>query len=89
MHHDVCMRTTLTLESEIMKKLKEASYKEKKSFKQVVNESLERGLFLREKPQPLEKFKVEAKHRGFMPGIDPGRLNQLVDDQETATFSKS
>lgn len=81
------MRTTLTIEPAIMEKLKDVSYKEKKSFKQVVNESLERGLMLREKPQPLEPFKVEAKHCDFMPGIDQGKLNLLVDNLETETFN--
>jgi hypothetical protein len=38
------MRTTLTLEDRIGKALRELAHRSGKSFKQVVNETLERGL---------------------------------------------
>ncbi len=77
------MRTTITLDDDIARKLKEISRREGKAFKQVVNETLRMGF--REKACPREEslFRVEAKHCGFRPGIDIGKLNQLSDDLET------
>ena len=40
----IAMRTTLTIEDRIGKKLREVAHRSGKSFKQVVNETLEKGL---------------------------------------------
>lgn len=42
------MRTTLTIDDRIGKALKELAHRSDKSFKQVVNETLERGLAARD-----------------------------------------
>ena len=41
------MRTTLTIEDEIARRLKEIAYRTGKSFKSVVNDSLRAGIFAR------------------------------------------
>ena len=76
------MRTTLTLDEDVMRKLKEISRREDKSFKQVVNEMLRKGFRENSKPVQEEKFTVDAKHCGFRPGIDIGKLNQASDEIE-------
>lgn len=83
------MRTTLTLEPEIMWKLKDIAHQERKSFKQVVNETLEKGFAAREKPSHDSRFTVAARHCGFKPGVDIGKLNQLIDDLEVDRFNDS
>ena len=77
------MRTTLTLEDDVAEKLRELAQRSGRSFKDVVNDALRRGLSTGAKP--LEKptaFKVRPRASGFRAGIDIGKLNQLADDLE-------
>ena len=81
------MRTTLTLEDDLARKLKEKAHRSRKSFKEVVNETLRLGLQRTGKPAAGQKvFKVMPSRCGFVPGIDIGKLNQLSDELEAADF---
>ena len=82
------MRTTLTIDDHIAAALKALARNSGKSFKTVVNEALRNGLIAGKKPVPdQEAFKVASARRGFMPGIDPLKLNQLVDELEAEDFA--
>jgi hypothetical protein len=77
------MRTTLTLEDDVARRLTERTRLTGASFKQVVNETLRAGLEGAEKPAPaLPAFQVIPKAAGFRPGVDVRRLNQLNDELE-------
>ncbi len=77
------MRTTLTLDDELAQRLKDLARASGRSFKEVVNAAIRRGLALGDGPLPgVEPFRVRPKACGFRPGIDPARLNQLYDDLE-------
>ena len=79
------MRTTLTLDDDIGAALKEQARLLDKPFRQVVNDTLRRGM----SPTPREdrpRFRIKPHHGGFAPGVDPLRLNQLNDELETADF---
>lgn len=81
------MRTTLTIDDDIGRALKDLSRHAGKSFKTVVNEVLRQGLTSGARPTVhREPFKVESARRGFVPGIDPLKLNQLVDELEVERF---
>ena len=57
-------------------------------FKAVVNDVLRHGLLTGEKPPARrEPFRVASAARGFLPGIDPLKLNQLVDELEVDRFA--
>ena len=87
MHYDVSMRTTLTIDDDLATALKALARDSGKTFKAVVNEVMRRGLTTGEKPVPdREPFKVESVRCGFLPGIDPLKLNQLVDELEVEEF---
>jgi hypothetical protein len=78
------MRTTLTLETDVARQLKDLAHLQRRPFKQVVNETLQAGLGLATKPPAsAPRFRVTPKHCGFRPGVDVGKLNQLADDLET------
>ena len=81
------MRTTLTLEDDLAERLKERARRRRISFKEAVNDAIRRGLTapdrVGEAPPP---FRVETFHSAFQPGVDPLRLNQLVDDLEVRRF---
>jgi predicted transcriptional regulator len=84
------MRTTITLESDIAAKLKELAHRRRASFKATLNDVLRQGLSsqatVRERS---ERYVVEPHAGGFRPGVDPGKLNQLVDDLEVGDFASA
>ncbi len=81
------MRTTLTIDDDLATALKALARDSGKTFKAVVNEVMRRGLMTGEKPIPArEPFRVASARRGFLPGIDPLKLNQLVDELEMDEF---
>jgi hypothetical protein len=83
------MRTTLTIDDDLAKVIKDLCHERGASFKSIVNELLRRGLSTADKPPPSpEPFRVRAIARGFRPGIDPLKLNRLADELETDRFAE-
>lgn len=80
------MRTRLTLEPDLAKKLRDLARRRGQSFKQTLNEVVRRGLAA--PAQRQERYRVHPHAGGFRPGIDPGKLNQLVDQLEVEDFVK-
>lgn len=76
------MRTTLNLDEDIAQRIDQEARRRGKSAKTVINEALRVGLGLVEKPRSLPPFRVEAQALALQPGIDPDKLNQLVDELE-------
>jgi hypothetical protein len=80
------VRTTVTLDPDVAAKLKALAHRRRTSFKQMLNDVVRRGLAapdLRERAQP---FTVLPHTGGFRPGLDLGKLNQLVDQLEVEDF---
>ena len=77
------MRTTVAIDDDLFDKLKEAATKRRQPFTRIVNETLRRGLS-GQHPRRTRRaaFRVEPFDSAFRPGVDPLRLNQLVDDLE-------
>lgn len=83
------MRTTLTLDEDVAKQLREKVQRSGESFKDVVNAALRKGLRSGDKPSSrLPRFKVEPKACGFRTGVDVLRLNQLNDELEMEDFQR-
>jgi len=77
------MRTTLTLDDELADQLKILARGSGRSFKEVTNDAIRKGLSIGEGPTgPPEPFRVRPKACGFRPGVDPLKLNQIYDDLE-------
>ncbi len=84
------MRTTLTIDDDLLAALKKMAHDSGQSFKHVVNATLRNGLTTGSKPlEARPRFHVASAPRGFMPGLDPTKLNQLVDELETEAFLES
>lgn len=79
------MRTTLTLDPEIAERLRAEATLGKRSFKEIVNDALRRGLGIQQDAASAP-FQVNPHSSAFLPGIDPGKLNQLADELEAAEF---
>ncbi len=81
------MRTTVTLEQDVADKLKEYARRRRTSFKVALNTVLRRGLAAQEAaPSPRRRFAVEPHSSRLQPGVDPGKLNQVVDQIEAEDF---
>jgi hypothetical protein len=80
------MRTTVTLDADVERLLKEAARESGKSFKEVLNGAVREGLAAHSKPRPEKPFRVRARNMGLRPSTDPGGLNRLVDDLEIEEF---
>ena len=82
------MRTTLTIDDEIARALKELAHRSNKPFKQVVNETLRAGLSTAG-TRRSKRYKVKpAALGGVSPGIDLDKalaLADAIEDQELAT----
>jgi hypothetical protein len=77
------MRTTLTLDPDLERRLKDIAHRTRRPFREVVNETLRAGLAERARQSTGgTPFRVHAYHCGFRPGVDLMRLNQLSDDLE-------
>jgi hypothetical protein len=77
------MRTTLTLDDDLVVKLKDFARRRRLSFKDAINSILRRGLSAqdvgRRAPKP---FRVRTFRSPLRAGVDPLKLNQLADELE-------
>ena len=82
-HNDAKMRTTLTVDDELLQLLREEAARTRRSLREVLNERLRLGFSAAERARQRSKFKVEVfDTKGFAPGVDQGKLNQLFDTLE-------
>ena len=75
------MRTTLTIDADVAQKLKLKMASKKLTLKEAVNQALRAGL-APDAEEVRSQFRVEPHACGLKPGVDPDKLNQLVDDLE-------
>lgn len=74
------MRTTLTLDDDLARELRERAHRSGRSFKQVVNETLRAGLARRDAAPRPKSYRLEPVSMGDLAaGIDPARLLDLAD----------
>jgi Ribbon-helix-helix protein, copG family len=78
------MRTTLTLDSDVAERLKQEIRRTGRGLKRVVNDALRHGLGLSGKPVRAKRFEVIPLDLGIKAGVDPDRMNQLVDELDAA-----
>ena len=83
------MRTTLTIDDDLAGLLKRRARDLGLPFKEVVNRTLRAGLGEEAKPRKRSVPKVIPHAFGFKPGIDPNKLNQLVDGLEAEAYAAS
>ena len=76
------MRTTVTLDPDVERYIKEACHKRKKSFKRVLNDALRESL----QPKKSGHTLLAPRSMGLAPGIDPRRLSELADELEADAF---
>ncbi len=81
------MRTTLTLESDVARELKEETRRSGRPFKRVVNDALRAGLAAR-RAKPARRYRLTpVSLGGVLPGIDLDkalRLAEALEDEAAA-----
>jgi hypothetical protein len=75
------MRTTLTLDPDVARLLAEEAHRQRRPFKQVVNDAIRRGLGRGTAPRGTP-YRVRPHKSKLGPGIDPAGFNKLVDELE-------
>jgi len=77
------MRTTVTLDDDVAERVQDVAHRERHSFKATLNALLRKGLAVGDKPTGHSRRYVVKPHASsFRAGVDPQRLNQLVDELE-------
>lgn len=77
------MRTTLTLDDDVAAKLKAEARRSARSFRDVVNEALRRGLAVRRAPAAREPFRIDARDLGDLrPGLSLDNVAELIEQVE-------
>jgi hypothetical protein len=77
------VRTTLTLDEDVAAKLREEARRSGRAFRDVVNETLRRGLVDRRAPGPRQIFRVAARDLGNLrPGLSIDNVGELLERVE-------
>jgi len=76
------MRTTLTLDPDVVRMIEEEMHRARKPMKQVVNQVLRRGLEPAARKRAIKPYRVRPHEARLVAGVDRGRLNALADDLE-------
>ena len=77
-HHDVYMRTTLTLDPDVAAKAKKGAAKLGKSFKEVVNAALRIGLDQVLKPPAAKPYRTKPRPLGLRRGFSYDNVGELL-----------
>jgi hypothetical protein len=81
-HHAVMMRTTVTLDPDAERLLRNAMHSRRKSMKQTLNDAIRAGLGAKSKAKDRPRFVVKARPMGLRAGLDPTSMNKLADELE-------
>jgi len=74
------MRTTLTIDDQVAEELKRLAFDSGRSFKEVVNDSLRRGLASRRKTTRSRPYRLKPVSLGGpLPGVNLDKALQLAE----------
>ncbi|MDO8794535.1 MAG: CopG family transcriptional regulator [Vicinamibacterales bacterium] len=80
------MRTTVTLDQDVERLLKEAMHRSRRSFKETLNHALRAALGRVPPQSDRPAFVLTARPLGLRAGIDPTSFNKLADELEADAF---
>jgi len=72
------IRTTVTLEDDVVERVKREAKAKGTSFKETLNELVREGLLSREKILTRPRFKVKATPLGLKPGLSYDDVEALI-----------
>lgn len=77
------MRTTLTIDDDLIRELRQKANETGSSFKEIVNKVLRSGLKDLEKPKPSKPYKCKTYSLGYPPKADLDRALDLAEHLES------
>ena len=80
------MRTTVTLDKDVERKVRDAMHRSRISFKETLNNAVRAGLSSKSVPLEAKPFSIKARPLGLRSGIDPSGFNKLADELEADVF---
>ena len=80
------MRTTVTLDPDVERLLREAMHRSRLSFKETLNRALRAALGREPARSGRPAFVLTARPLGLRAGIDPTSFNKLADELEADAF---
>ena len=80
------MRTTVSLDADVERLLKDAMHRSRRSFKETLNRAIRTALGGEAASTERLPFEVTARPLGLRGGIDPTSFNKLADNLEAEAF---
>jgi hypothetical protein len=80
------IRTTVTMEPDLARKVRALGHPRPLSFQRAWDEVIRLGLISPARQDPQPRYTLEPHPSGLRPGIDPGKLDQLIDQLEVEDF---
>lgn len=81
------MRTTLTIDDDLMGLLEAERKRKGLTRKEMVNYALRRGLSAAEASPSASPVRTRPVFMGLKPGVDPYKMNALADDMEVEAIA--
>ena len=72
----------MTLDPDVVRLLREEEARQRKSFKEVVNDAIRRGLAPGARQRPRRTYRVRPHRTSLRAGIDAAGFNRLADELE-------
>jgi hypothetical protein len=73
------IRTTVTLDDDVMERARAFSRKRGIPFRQALNDLVRAGIQAESAPAPVKPFKVKPFHMGVIPGINYDCIGELLE----------
>jgi len=83
------MRTTVTLDADVERLLKEEMHRSRRPFKETLNRAVRAALAGAPAKADRPPFVVTARAMRLRSGIDPASLNKLTDDLEADALCRA
>jgi len=82
------VRTTLTIDDDLVRELREKAHKTGSPFKEIVNRAIRVGLEQIDKPTQLKPFKCKSYSLGYPPRADLDHALDLADRLESEEIAR-
>ena len=84
--YDASMRTTLTIDDDLVAQIEDLQRSEGLSFKGAVNQLLRAGLQFKAQPPKAKPYRTRSRRLGLRAGLDATKLNQFIDELDADEF---
>jgi hypothetical protein len=73
------IRTTVTLDGDVLERTKDFSHRRGIPFRQALNDLVRAGLHAESAAAPRRVLKIKPKHMGLLPGLSYDNIERLLE----------